>query len=394
MEISFGQDFSGVRVHTSRQAAESARALGARAYTVGSDIVFASGQYAPGIPAGDRLLAHELAHVLQQSPLGTPPAILRQADPAAAATYPTSTERGHVQEILNPQQEKAAQAGATVPPVTEPVDFRNDMTARMDPYINKVLVQAKKRQASSVVLGMPELQGISDIAQAQVTSFYGKYLTAAVHAPAEQAARAGFQLRAHLHEVPAIAGADTDKAAKDWVASRMRAQGADLLDTYHLIIGNAARDEALFKSVRDFIFAKRTADLRDIILFFPGYEVGGEAYIQRRLLPQDNEGPGETLRRGRWETLGTTIHEMLHAVSHEDFRQGVEGLEASGIAVEGFAEYFTRPVYDLLSDRVVQDDALRAAIEGQAGPFMRPPDRKGYQPYVDAVRAVARNPGR
>ena len=62
-----GHDFSRVRVHAGPLAAESARALGARAYTVGNDIVFAPGQYAPRSEQGRRLLAHELTHTLQQS---------------------------------------------------------------------------------------------------------------------------------------------------------------------------------------------------------------------------------------------------------------------------------------------------------------------------------------
>lgn len=66
MEERFGADFSGVRVHTDASAAASARAVGALAYAVGNDVVFGAGRYAPGTSAGDRLLAHELAHVLQQ----------------------------------------------------------------------------------------------------------------------------------------------------------------------------------------------------------------------------------------------------------------------------------------------------------------------------------------
>lgn len=62
----FGADFSGVRVHTDANAGETARRLGSRAFTVGEDIAFAPGQYRPGSPAGDALLAHELAHVVQQ----------------------------------------------------------------------------------------------------------------------------------------------------------------------------------------------------------------------------------------------------------------------------------------------------------------------------------------
>lgn len=66
MQPRFGQDFSRVRVHTDAHAAESARGVDALAYTVGQHIVFAPGQYAPATGQGQQLLAHELAHVVQQ----------------------------------------------------------------------------------------------------------------------------------------------------------------------------------------------------------------------------------------------------------------------------------------------------------------------------------------
>jgi Domain of unknown function (DUF4157) len=62
----FGYDFSNVRVHTNEQAAKSARAVNALAFTVGHNIVFGAGQHAPFSSAGQKLLAHELAHVVQQ----------------------------------------------------------------------------------------------------------------------------------------------------------------------------------------------------------------------------------------------------------------------------------------------------------------------------------------
>jgi hypothetical protein len=66
MEPRFGHDFGSVRVHTDTQAAKSAGAVSARAYTVGHDVVFGNGQYAPATGAGKLLLAHELAHTVQQ----------------------------------------------------------------------------------------------------------------------------------------------------------------------------------------------------------------------------------------------------------------------------------------------------------------------------------------
>ncbi|ODT45715.1 MAG: hypothetical protein ABS70_02495 [Nitrospira sp. SCN 59-13] len=75
-EPRFGHNFGHVRIHTNSPAAASARALNALAYTVGHDIVFAPGRYAPQTVAGKRLLAHELTHVIQQS--GTPSSSLLQ----------------------------------------------------------------------------------------------------------------------------------------------------------------------------------------------------------------------------------------------------------------------------------------------------------------------------
>ncbi len=66
MEPRFGYDFSRVRVHTDARAAESARAVNALAYTVGRNVVFSLGQYAPETRQGQRLMAHELTHVVQQ----------------------------------------------------------------------------------------------------------------------------------------------------------------------------------------------------------------------------------------------------------------------------------------------------------------------------------------
>ncbi len=65
-EPRFGREFDQVRIHTDERAANSARALSARAYTLGHDIVFGAGEFCPDTHEGKRLLAHELAHVVQQ----------------------------------------------------------------------------------------------------------------------------------------------------------------------------------------------------------------------------------------------------------------------------------------------------------------------------------------
>lgn len=78
MERRFGSDFSRVRVHANAEAERSARDVNARAYTVGRDIVFGAGQFAPHTLSGRRLIAHELSHVVQQG--GTSKRLFRQSD--------------------------------------------------------------------------------------------------------------------------------------------------------------------------------------------------------------------------------------------------------------------------------------------------------------------------
>lgn len=77
MESGFGHNFSQVRVHDDAAAARSAVDIHAAAYTVGSHVVFGAGRYAPGTTAGRHLLAHELAHVVQQG--GSDAGVMRKS---------------------------------------------------------------------------------------------------------------------------------------------------------------------------------------------------------------------------------------------------------------------------------------------------------------------------
>jgi hypothetical protein len=71
MESRFSQDFSDVRVHTDAEANESAKSLGATAYTTGNNLVFAAGKYDPQSAEGQQRIGHELAHVIQQRQSGS-----------------------------------------------------------------------------------------------------------------------------------------------------------------------------------------------------------------------------------------------------------------------------------------------------------------------------------
>jgi hypothetical protein len=133
MEARFGHDFSRVRVHTEERAAESARAVDAAAYTVGRDVVFGSGRYAPESGAGADLLAHELAHVVQQGDAANVPSTL----PMSPANDPL---------------EREAQAGAPTSRVAPQVQ-RQDIGERRRRYEESIPTGADPQQTGGVWTG-------------------------------------------------------------------------------------------------------------------------------------------------------------------------------------------------------------------------------------------------
>lgn len=125
MESRFGAEFGAVRIHADATAAKSARTIGAAAYTVGRDIVFGADRYQPHSSAGQHLLAHELAHVVQQLRGGSasPDAEARAdqaADQAAQGRLVSTQALGGAPVALQakPDDNPAADAGLPFPTKT------------------------------------------------------------------------------------------------------------------------------------------------------------------------------------------------------------------------------------------------------------------------------------
>jgi hypothetical protein len=122
MEPRFGHDFSEVRIHNDDRADESARVTKALAFTVGDNIAFAKGRYAPNSEKGRKLLAHELTHVVQQSrgSLGSNPesSADRAAGMIASGGYLTPEMIGSAPPGLYPQENEDRKEGSA--PVTRP----------------------------------------------------------------------------------------------------------------------------------------------------------------------------------------------------------------------------------------------------------------------------------
>jgi hypothetical protein len=143
LERRFGYDFSRVRVHTDYKAAESATSVNALAYTVGRDIVFGAGQFAPSTKAGMNLLAHEITHVVQQNSLdasGQTVAELgqrgdsyeRQADQIARLVNSSNPPGWSVKSSLSLSRRPVAvqRNGLNCPTVTDVREECNNATAK------------------------------------------------------------------------------------------------------------------------------------------------------------------------------------------------------------------------------------------------------------------------
>jgi hypothetical protein len=142
MESGFGRDFSNIRVHDDARAHDNARSLSARAYTAGDHIVFGQGAYRPHTPAGRALIAHELAHSVQQSgvqmkadgpiPAATDANLETQADRAALAVTGGRSVSGlsHVgrRAIFRADKDVEAAPTATTPAAAgSATDLPNDV---------------------------------------------------------------------------------------------------------------------------------------------------------------------------------------------------------------------------------------------------------------------------
>jgi len=130
-----GGDLGGVRVHTDGHARRAAERLGARAFTVGHDIAFAAGEYRPEAGEGQRLLAHEIAHVIQQ----------RTADPGVLQRAPDESEAPIC--VAEPQEEAPVcePAPAADQPAITPLSREGTLDERVDRFKSLVRTTAIHR---------------------------------------------------------------------------------------------------------------------------------------------------------------------------------------------------------------------------------------------------------
>jgi Domain of unknown function (DUF4157) len=147
LEPRFGHDFSRVRVHNDTRAAESAKAVGAFAYTVGRNIAFGDGQYAPRSIAGQRLLAHELTHVVQQA--SAPPETQKQV--LVGRTNDPSEREAHLAA-----ESVARGAGRISVQHQVPLTLQRDSFRGDDDPIHKPIIESYRREHGLPLGGVNE----------------------------------------------------------------------------------------------------------------------------------------------------------------------------------------------------------------------------------------------
>lgn len=170
VEARFGHDFSAVRIHTDQAAAQSAGALAAKAYTVGNHIVFGAGRFSPQGCDSQRLLAHELAHVVQQRRGGAAPAL------EAGASH--EQEAARAADAVAAGASSVAVAGATGVGVACAKDDEEEKTLP-PPSQASMTVLMQRRQAGPPLLNEP-VRLIDDPnkgkgVQAEVTMPFDRY---------------------------------------------------------------------------------------------------------------------------------------------------------------------------------------------------------------------------
>jgi hypothetical protein len=177
MEQRFGYDFSSVRVHSGAQAELSAQEVNANAYTVGSDIVFNRGRFSPETQDGKHLLAHELAHVVQQGG-NLNMGLLREVDQKdlerCMASLGDTTQRG---------KGFIVDRDAGVASASEIDQYRKECTARLESADrekkrNSRIADALKRSGKYGNLGQEIINILSDpVLQISVTISIAAYLS-------------------------------------------------------------------------------------------------------------------------------------------------------------------------------------------------------------------------
>jgi hypothetical protein len=358
-ESRFGHDFSRVRLHNDAKAAESARAVNARAYTVGRNIVFGSGALAPERPDGRELLAHELVHTLQQNngPTGLTADLKvnhpddgfeqeagrvarRIVPPRSRVSVPlgniAKVSRPAVQReiapIDDPMRYKKVHQALFVPPATtsatgsaapsgSPPAFDAAAQASVQKQFTDIIKDLEAKNPAAFFHDIPENTTQSDAEASavaidkQIRAFYPQIAT-----PAPPAT-----FLSHIHIITdTVTG--SDDYLKQWLAEKL--QKTDI-EKYQLKETDKVFQDFLTDLLKDSYLGGRIRELaRHKGAFTRTTPTSRDVYLNRGLTAAQREP--------------TLVHELVHFYTHPSFHAWVDSTLDPRVYSEGFTEYLAR----------------------------------------------------
>ena len=357
MEPRFGHDFGSVRVHDDTRADAASAAVGARAFTVGTDIVFRRGEFVPHTQAGRTLLAHELAHVAQR-PHGQP-RLFRQ--PAVIEPhYPTEEEQREIEKRLS-REFKGTEATPPTAPGAPAVQRgrslneteRQALANRLRrPYFDTIAgLDTGSAASSSGALNEAEAFEVVTEAREAIFKLFGSYavrrltLTRDSTTTTGASRRAADQLLVIFQAAPSVVNALARTIATTHCKECLSELAGLDADSRGAVI-DALIDAAQQERGEQLL---RVATAR-----VPGSFSRAESRVSMRLKPRE-------------EFRHTAVHELIHALAHPAFTAAFGDEDNIN---EGFTEYFTRQVVGSGSSSYqAQYEKVVSARDAMKGPF-------------------------
>ncbi len=357
-EPRFGRGFGNVRVHTGTKAAEAAKAINAKAFTTGKDVVFGAGQYSPGTSSGKNLLAHELSHVAQRTANET--LRCKPKDEEGYIPAPEIDTRGpywkkimKYRPVLSPRKEFKITLPPPPIPATPKVPTKcpNVATKRKEIRDNAVLHNTERKMRRAINL---------EKSRAAVNKSFK--LTSAMIRKADRAIKKEFgsilpkrtsfaspkTISKKTPEAFAKYRVATDDDARKSIAKVALAVNPDVLRQLCI---TKTTDPILWSEVANPLLNKKKID------FVRKYElshVGGETEHAK-------------LKSGKWKRHVTVptrhrymgqilVHEAMHYYVHDKFFTTADGHPLENQLTEGGAEYLARRV---IRSKLSKDPAFK-----------------------------------
>jgi hypothetical protein len=362
-----------VRLHTDAAAEQSARDVNASAYTVGHDIVFAAGRFAPATQQGRRLLAHELTHVVQQS--GADNAASADAGRSrlfrqpAEAHYPTEEEQHNIEELLRRNRKTTTVvttptgAQVTVKGRKLSPDQVTELAARLQaPFLETL--DSMDRRSSETTGGLDEKEALEVVKSAReaLLERFGKYTTRTATLTLDP--KTTPQQRKAAGQVLIIFG-DPDAAA---------ALARTIIETHCEKCASELND--LEEDSKDAVIdATKAAALQS-----HGDQL---RRVARKVVPgKHSEDAKITLRlTERAAFFHTAVHELVHQLAHPAFHAAF--LDERNV-IEGFTDYFAHQIYggDVDPGYAKMVEKIQGVRAAMRGPFHLVSD----QPAEESLR--------